>query len=70
MKHLENPEGDTMSENLWYYDCWGGPVGLFAALPTNMRQVKVKLIDSLTSTGRTTNTLSEKNILSIPEHQF
>ena len=37
----------------------GGPVGLFAAFYGNMRQVKVKLIDSLT--GRATSySLSRK----------
>ena len=30
----------------------GGPVGLFAAFYGNMRQVKVKLIDSYPPTGR------------------
>ena len=42
----------------------GGPVGLFAAFYGNMRQVKVKLIDSLPQLGGQPAILyPEKNIL-------
>ena len=45
----------------------GGPVGLFAAFYGNMRQVKVKLIDSLPQLGGQPAILyPEKNILDVP----
>ena len=45
----------------------GGPVGLFAAFYGNLRQVKVKLIDSLPQLGGQPAILyPEKNILDVP----
>ncbi len=45
----------------------GGPVGLFAAFYGNMRQVKVKLIDSLPQLGGQPAILyPEKSILDVP----
>ena len=60
-------QGDTMSEIYDITIVGGGPVGLFAAFYGNMRQVKVKLIDSLPQLGGQPAILyPEKNILDVP----
>lgn len=53
--------------NLWYYNCWGGPVGLFAAFLWQYALFKSQTDWFLTSTGRQPAILyPEKSILDVP----